>query len=609
MASSGSMRTNTIDDGTYFYVNWQQASQSISGNYTIINWQHGVHCRYNYYSNAIKSYGVNINGTAVYGGGTFSDLNAGDHQLASGTLRIYHNNDGTKSFNISTSGWALGAGDCSGSQNFTLNKINRIAITNSVTGSDIEQNFSVNYTKYLDTYQYKLRISIPNVTTLETIDNYISDSVFTLSQETIDSLYARYTTTNTFQLGFAVETWNNSTKISNGNEKIITAKITGANPIFTDFDYNDINPTTLALTGNSKYNINGYSTIRVSIDTTNKAVAQKGATMSKYQLIIGETTREMPYSDTETVNIDIPNSSLGEYKVYAIDSRNNSTLVTKLSLQNIAYEPLFIDYNSSSVERDNNGLGENVTLDYKGTIWNNSFGSVNNSIISATYEYKEVGSNNWITPSNPTSITPTITDNNMAFTGLIRSNEPNYLFDISKSYNVRITLEDKLSSYTLTLNPIPSGIPNISLNKNGVGIMCDYDETLGGDLQVSGVKFEPNNLIEDFGTSGIWTYMKYANGIAICFGIYTWNISSWTSWGNVYVSGDYQNTSYPFTFAETPMTFLTGANSGSNNTTGIGQSAGLNSTTTTPGFRFQRPTNGSAVTGAKMSILAIGKWK
>ena len=490
MASSGSMRTNTIDDGTYFYVNWQQASQSISGNYTIINWQHGVHCRYNYYSNAIKSYGVNINGTAVYGGGTFSNLNQGDHQLASGTLRIYHNNDGTKSFNISTSGWAIGAGDCSGSQNFTLNKINRVAITNSVTGSDIEQNFSVNYTKYLDTYQYKLRISIPNVTTLETIDNYISDSVFTLSQETIDSLYARYTTTNTFQLGFAVETWNNSTKISNGNEKIITAKITGANPIFTDFDYNDINPTTLALTGNSKYNINGYSTIRVSIDTTNKAVAQKGATMSKYQLIIGETTREMPYSDTETVNIDISNSSLGEYKVYAIDSRNNSTLVTKLSLQNIAYEPLFIDYNSSSVERDNDGLGENVTLDYKGTIWNNSFGSVNNSIISATYEYKEVGSNNWITPSNPTSITPTITDNNMAFTGLIRSNEPNYLFDISKSYNVRITLEDKLSTYTLTLNPIPSGIPNISLNKNGVGIMCNYDETLGGSLQIEGKKYE-----------------------------------------------------------------------------------------------------------------------
>jgi hypothetical protein len=29
-------------------------------------------------------------------------------------------------------------------------------------------------------------------------------------------------------------------------------------------------------------------------------------------------------------------------------------------------------------------------------------------------------------------------------------------------------------------------VPNISLADNGVGIMCDYDETLGGDLQVGG---------------------------------------------------------------------------------------------------------------------------
>lgn len=490
MASSGSIRTNIIDDGTYFYVNWQQVSQDITNNRTLINYQYGVYCRYNYYSNAIRIDYVNINGSTVKGSETYSNLNQGSHQLGASSTWINHNTDGNKTFNINLSGWAYGAGTTTGSQNFTLNKINRIAITNTVTGSDIDSNFRVNYTKFLDTYQYKLRISIPNVIALETIDNYVSDSDFVLSQETIEALYQRYTTTNTFNLGFAVETWSGTTKISDGNEKVITAKITGANPIFTDFDFNDINPTTLALTGNSKYNINGYSTIRVTIDTTNKAVAQKGASMIKYQLIIGNITREVNYSDSENIYIDIPNASIGEYKVYAIDSRNNSTLVTKLSLQNISYEPLYIDYNSSSVERTDDGLGENITLDYKGTIWNNSFGAVSNSIISATYEYQEIGSGNWITSTNPTDITPTITENNMTFNGLIRSNEADYSFSIGNSYNIRITLQDKLSSYTLTLNPVPSGIPNISLNKNGVGLMCDYDETLGGSLQIEGKKYE-----------------------------------------------------------------------------------------------------------------------
>ena len=144
----------------------------------------------------------------------------------------------------------------------------------------------------------------------------------------------------------------------------------------------------------------------------------------------------------------------------------------------------------------------------------------------------------------------------------------------------------------------------VNTNDDNVGDLSNLNTT-----DKTSVVNAINELVAETGTSGIWNYIKYSNGIAICYGIYSWNITEWTSWGNVYVSGDYQNTSYPFTFTETPMTFLTGANSGSNNTTGIGQSAGLNSTTTTPGFRFQRPTNGSAVTGAKMSILAIGKWK
>lgn len=244
MASSGSMTTSVIDNGTYFYVNWQQASQSVSGNYTDINWQHGVHCRYDYYSNAIKSYGVNINGSSVYGGDTFSNLSQGDHQLASGTIRIYHNSDGTKTFNISTSGWAYGAGDTSGSQNFTLNKINRYAVTNSVSGNEIEGNFSVNYTKYVNDYKYKLRIGIPNTRTLETIDYNTSGTTFQLSQTTINDLYNTYGADATFNIGFAVETWNSagSSKLSDGNTKTISCKTTSKGRVRVNGEWKNATP-------------------------------------------------------------------------------------------------------------------------------------------------------------------------------------------------------------------------------------------------------------------------------------------------------------------------------------------------------------------------------
>ena len=445
-----------------------------------------------YAENPLVAY---INGVQVCNTNISYDLQNNTITVASGSIRITHSADGSKTigFNASFSDVSNGKGSANLSGDLTLTKINRYAITNSVLGSDIDGNFSVNYTKYLNDYKFKLRIFLPNIMELERIDYDISDTPFQLSQETIETLYSRYTNTNTFSLGFAVEAWtlDESSRLYSGNQKIITAKITGANPIFADFDYADINATTLALTGNSKYNINGYSTIRVTISTTNKAVAQKGASMVKYRFIIGDTTKEVAYSDNSDVYIDIPNSSIGTYQVYAIDSRNNATLVTKLSLSNIEYTPLYLDKQNSYTERDDGGIGENVTLTYSGNIWNNSFGSVSNAITLAKYEFKEVDSETWITGT--TNITPTITNNTFSFSNLIRSNLSGYIFDESKSYNFRITLEDKLSSTMIELTPLPSGRPNISLNKNGVGIMCDYDESLGGLLQIGGELYTNNN--------------------------------------------------------------------------------------------------------------------
>lgn len=405
---------------------------------------------------------------------------------------IQHNEDGTKAVNWSwsceTGTQVLGTVSDSGTKQLTT--INRYAKTNNATGNDIEGNFSVNYTKYLDTYSYKLRISIPNVELLERIDYPTSGTTFTLSQATIDELYrytAEVTQKNTVSLGFAVESWNSAgtTKLSDGNEVIITGRILNANPIFTDFDFEDVNPTTLALTGDSSVNINGYSNIKITITTANKAIAQKGATMLKYRYLVGDTNPvDIIYNDSVDLSATTNNAPNGIYNIYAIDNRINTTLVTKLATREIVYTPIDIDALNCKVERNNGGVGVNAVLTLSGTIWNNSFGSVTNSITNVVVEYKETGSSTWLT--SPTTPVPTVTNNTYSFTGQVGSQAQDYTFELNKSYDFRVTVHDELSTKTIQLTPMPSAIPNISLADNGVGIMCDYDENLGGDLQVGG---------------------------------------------------------------------------------------------------------------------------
>lgn len=144
-------------------------------------------------------------------------------------VEIRHNDDGNASISMSSAfnsgpwGWNNSANDTA-----TIPKINRYAKTNSVNGTELEGTFKVNYTKYVNTYKYKLRISFPGIKAIETIDYNTSGTPFTLSKEAIEECYDRYPDTNTFQLGFAIETWNSAgtSKLSAGNEiKINCTKV------------------------------------------------------------------------------------------------------------------------------------------------------------------------------------------------------------------------------------------------------------------------------------------------------------------------------------------------------------------------------------------------
>lgn len=102
MASSGIVKTTTVYD-SYFWVKWELAGQDIAGNKSIISWSCGITPGHQFYSNAVKMSAVAINGVTVYAGGTYSNItDYKERTLASGTLTIAHDSDGSKTFTVAT---------------------------------------------------------------------------------------------------------------------------------------------------------------------------------------------------------------------------------------------------------------------------------------------------------------------------------------------------------------------------------------------------------------------------------------------------------------------------------------------------------------------------
>lgn len=94
------IKTGVVYD-SYFWVKWESSGQDVSANKTTINWSCGVMPGHKFYSNAVKMSTVTINGVQVYAGGTYSNItDYKEHTLASGTLEVSHESDGSKTLAV-----------------------------------------------------------------------------------------------------------------------------------------------------------------------------------------------------------------------------------------------------------------------------------------------------------------------------------------------------------------------------------------------------------------------------------------------------------------------------------------------------------------------------
>lgn len=210
-----------------------ESSYSVDNNTSTVSWTLYIVNGGSRFAGASFQYTVTINGSkrADYSGYDVDtrDVDYGQpHKLASGTYTVGHNNDGTKTIACSATcsgggGYGPGNGSCGG--NLTLTTIPRAAVISSFSGTDIDNDFSVGYTKYVNDWTYYLRLSLSDNTQLDRAVYNTSGAIYKLPESAKDIIYNSVGNDDTVEIKAVIETYNGNTKVGESTALTNTCNI------------------------------------------------------------------------------------------------------------------------------------------------------------------------------------------------------------------------------------------------------------------------------------------------------------------------------------------------------------------------------------------------
>lgn len=329
------------------------------------------------------------------------------------------------------------------------------------------------------------------------------------------------------------------------SERNISVGVTDASaPEFSTsdcFTCFDSNADTVSVTGDDSQFVLNYSVLNVTVPA---ASAKNGAVIAKYSVAVNGVTKDYLSSGTLSFGTlaaygDIP------VAVTVTDSRGLTVSAVK-NISVINYVDIKIT--SSSVRRTNN-VDTTAEMELTGEIYPVAIdGTARNTLQSAQFRYKlttAAAYSDWV------SFAPTSTTAAFAYS----TDDLGVTFDSNCAYDIQVSVSDKISSDTVQMY-IPVGVPLVALRKDKVGIgKIDPEYTLDVNGTIHDASGTVPSIVEQ-GTSGIWTYRKWSDGTAECWGERDLGTVSITnSYGYAY----YVTTSsidFPFEFAEIPCVWV-----------------------------------------------------
>ena len=469
-----------------FTLTVEEGSTSTTNNTSSISWKFELSAIKNGYDWAYNStipvtYTVNIAGTK-YTGNIMSYDGTSTVTIKSGTNTITHDSDGNKtiivSFSVSDIGKSFLPGSASASDTIELTSIARKAtITSAPDFTDVEDPV-LRYSNTAGNAVTSLKACISLTGAIDDIEyRDISKTgtsyTFALTEDERNVL-RNATTSNSRKVYFYV--WTVIGGVDYRVSKDVTFSISNGEPIITA-SVIDVNPTTVALTGDSNKLVKFFS----NAQATMTAEAQKGASIDESLYIIRNGDRT-GYSTSYTFN----NVEENTFTFSAEDSRGNVGTALRT--------PTMVAYIKPTCHISNNrpdALG-NMTVSCSGSYFNQSFGAVGNTL-TVQYRYKVSGG----TYSSWASMTATKSGNTYYATADLSI--PSFSQSLYYVFETRAT--DKLTTATSTESNVKS-IPvfhwsesdfvfevpvtfNAGVN-NSAASTTSTDQTIDGDLTVTG---------------------------------------------------------------------------------------------------------------------------
>lgn len=565
MATSGS-ESVTVTNWDTLKFSWWRNSYSIPNNTTTISWKMELiassYGRID--SSTSKSWSVNINGTKYGGNNSVAIDNETTKTLASGTTTINHNSDGTKTFSYSFSQYfgitfsGKWIGTVSGSGSDTLDSIPRQATITSAPNFD-----DSNYSPVI-TYSNPAGNSVQNLDACISLTGESSDvsyenisktgdtHTFGISEAEMNTLRQNTASSKSRNVIFYVRTTLGGKYYYSTLKKTFT--VINADPSFTaeQISYADSNPVTKAVTGDDQKIIQNKSTLSVSFTA---ASGQKYAGISSYTVTVGGTSKTV--NAAGTVNCGAINASSNtSFTVRATDTRGYYKDVSK-GITVLAYGKPSIapctGYGNIICERcDDEGTpddsGEKLKITVKGQ-WYSLPGKLNSGTLKLKYASKTYTSG-WIS-LNGEAQGGEATDNYISYI------EYNGIADgvsvsADTAYTVTVRCEDTLGEYSEVSFNIPTedvcfhlgnggnkaAFGKYAENTNTLEIAEDWTLNVLGNMAVKGSTVAA--FITETGSSGIWTYRKWSDGTAECWGRKSYGLLVESSQGAVYYSTDYR---------------------------------------------------------------------
>ena len=405
MAKSGSVK-KAITNYDDLIFNWSIASQSAVKNESVVNWEvklvSGAYGAIG--SSANKPWSATINGTTTSGNARIDIGNNSSKTIASGSITIPHNADGTKSFNfnftitiaITWGGTYIGAVSLSGIG--VLDAISRASLIACADGY-IGETTHISVRAGNQNYRHNISYNFLGATGIVVEDSKGSAGYdWTIPT----SFYSKIPMQTFSNCALTCDTYYNGVLIGSHSINIIVyVDAAKAKPIVTATVY-DSNATTAALTGDANSYVVRYAS---DMAYTINATSSSGATIKHQSARCGSNTISSATGVLE-------GAESGSITFTAIDSRSISTAYT-VERTLIEYIPLTCNLNVETPTTDGK-----AALTISGNYFSGSFGAANNSIAL----YMRLKANNeefteWVevqgtitVKNNTYTITITVTD-------------------------------------------------------------------------------------------------------------------------------------------------------------------------------------------------------